>query len=212
MALLPIPEGLFKAYLFDMDGTVADTMPLHYVAWSTAVQEAGGTFPEDLFYSWAGIPLIRTVEMLNEKFGYKMVQTVTFPFLSFFLFFPSPSTSFFPTLLIFYCLCYPYCPHLSFCSLQVPADVVHRKENMYLDMIDRVTPVASVVAHVHAMHGKIPLAIVSGSPRASIIRTLTTLGLLDFFDTLVGSEDYTHGKPHPEPFLTAAKRYLNSLS
>ena len=73
MALLPIPEGQFKAYLFDMDGTVADTMPLHFVAWSTAVQEAGGNFPEDLFYSWAGIPLIRTVEMLNEQLGYKMV-------------------------------------------------------------------------------------------------------------------------------------------
>eukprot|EP00026_Physarum_polycephalum_P015071 Phypoly_transcript_15668.p1 GENE.Phypoly_transcript_15668~~Phypoly_transcript_15668.p1 ORF type:complete len:207 (+),score=42.82 Phypoly_transcript_15668:120-740(+) len=160
MELLPIPEGEFKAYLFDMDGTVADTMPLHYVAWSTAVQEAGGNFPENLFYAWAGIPLIRTVEMLNEKFGYKMV----------------------------------------------PADVVHRKEKLYLSMLDRVTPVSSVVAHVRLMHGKIPLAIVSGSPRDSIIRTLTFLGLLDFFDTLVGSEDYAHGKPHPEPFLTAAKR------
>lgn len=73
-------------------------------------------------------------------------------------------------------------------------------------MLDKVTPVASVVAHVREMHGKIPLAIVSGSPRDSIIRTLTFLGLLDFFDTLVGSEDYTRGKPHPEPFLTAAKR------
>lgn len=74
-------------------------------------------------------------------------------------------------------------------------------------MLDRVTPITSVVAHVREMHGKIPLAIVSGSPRDSIIRTLTTLGLLDFFDTLVGSEDYTNGKPNPEPFLTAAKRY-----
>lgn len=70
---LPIPEGPFKAYLFDMDGTVADTMPLHFVAWTTAIEAAGGTFPEELFYAWAGIPLIRTVEMLNEKFGYTMV-------------------------------------------------------------------------------------------------------------------------------------------
>ena len=109
---------------------------------------------------------------------------------------------FFPFLMVL--LSFPF---LSFPFLpQIPADVVHRKETLYLTMLDRVTPVASVVAHVRAMHGKIPLAIVSGSPRNSIIRTLTILGLLDFFDTLVGSEDYAHGKPHPEPFLTAAQR------
>jgi phosphoglycolate phosphatase-like HAD superfamily hydrolase len=30
---LPIPPGVFEAYLFDCDGTVADSMPLHYLAW-----------------------------------------------------------------------------------------------------------------------------------------------------------------------------------
>jgi len=27
---LTLPEGDFKAYLFDCDGTIADSMPLHY--------------------------------------------------------------------------------------------------------------------------------------------------------------------------------------
>ncbi len=53
--------------------------------------------------------------------------------------------------------------------------------------------------------GKIPFAIVSGSPRASILKTLTTLGLVHHFPVIVGAEDYTHGKPDPEPFLTAAR-------
>ena len=69
---LTLPPGDFKAYLFDLDGTIADSMPLHYRGWTQAVEEHGGRFPEDLFYAWAGIPLPRTVEMLNERFGLAM--------------------------------------------------------------------------------------------------------------------------------------------
>jgi len=157
---LILPDRSFGAYLFDLDGTIADSMPLHFRSWTQAVEEGGGTFPEDVFYSWGGIPLPRTVEMLNEKFGY----------------------------------------HLD------PIQTAHRKEQLYLSVMDQVQPIASVVAQVEAQHGKIPLAVVSGSPRESIVRTLTALNLLDRFDVLVGAEDYTHGKPDPEPFLVAASR------
>ena len=51
---LPLPEGTFAAYLFDCDGTIADSMPLHYEAWVAALGEHGATFEEDLFYSWGG--------------------------------------------------------------------------------------------------------------------------------------------------------------
>jgi beta-phosphoglucomutase-like phosphatase (HAD superfamily) len=34
---LAIPPGDFQAYLFDCDGTIADSMPLHYLAWSKAL-------------------------------------------------------------------------------------------------------------------------------------------------------------------------------
>ncbi len=157
---LPLPEGSFSAYLFDLDGTVADSMPLHFRSWTEAVIEQGCAFPEELFYAWGGIPLHRTVEMLNERFGYVMR----------------------------------------------PAEVVHRKEQLYLSMLAGLQPIAAVLAHIRADHGRIPFAIVSGSPRASIDRTLSVLGLHGYFETLVGAEDYTHGKPHPEPFLTAAAR------
>lgn len=157
---LPIPDRPFRAYLFDLDGTIADSMPLHFRSWTKAVEEGGGTFPEDVFYSWGGIPLPRTVEMLNERFGYSLL----------------------------------------------PIETARRKEQLYLAAMSEVQPVASVVAHIEAKHGQIPLAVVSGSPRESIVRTLTTLKLLDRFDLLVGAEDYTHGKPDPEPFLVAAER------
>ncbi|MFV0337267.1 MAG: HAD family hydrolase, partial [Chthoniobacterales bacterium] len=61
-----------KAYIFDCDGTLADSMPLHYRAWKKAVGEHGGDFPEDLFYSWGGRPTIHIVDDLNKRFALKM--------------------------------------------------------------------------------------------------------------------------------------------
>ncbi len=66
---LDIPAHPFGGYIFDCDGTIADTMPIHYRAWSEAMKDSGGTFPEDLFYQWGGIPTGVIVEKLNEKFG-----------------------------------------------------------------------------------------------------------------------------------------------
>ena len=52
---LKLPSGDFAAYLFDCDGTIADSMPLHYQAWCAALKERVGEFPEALFYAWAGL-------------------------------------------------------------------------------------------------------------------------------------------------------------
>ena len=158
MATLALPPGPHAAYLFDLDGTVADSMPLHYLSWSEAVAEYGGTFPEPLFYQMGGIPLLRTVELLNQRFGTDMA----------------------------------------------PADVVRRKESLYLDRLIHLKPVASVLPIIEEQSGKIPFAIVSGSPRVSIEATLARLGLAHHFPVIVGAEDYLHGKPDPEPFLKAA--------
>jgi HAD superfamily hydrolase (TIGR01509 family) len=69
---LKLPEGSFHAYLFDCDGTIADSMPLHYVAWKAALAPWNCPFPEDLFYSWGGIPVPEVVAMLNKKYGLSM--------------------------------------------------------------------------------------------------------------------------------------------
>ena len=63
-----------------------------------------------------------------------------------------------------------------------------------------------MLEQINLSHGKIPFAVVSGGSRESVTNSLTTLGLLDKFDTLVCSEDYTRPKPDPEPFLVAAAR------
>ena len=72
MITLEIPPGEFAAYIFDCDGTLADTMPLHYQAWVQAVTEQGHHFPEDLFYSLGGVPAAGVVEYLNHRFGWSM--------------------------------------------------------------------------------------------------------------------------------------------
>ena len=66
-----VPSGT-RGLIFDCDGTIADTMPLHYEAWVQALGEHGADFPETLFYEMAGIPTHTIIELLNEKHGYGM--------------------------------------------------------------------------------------------------------------------------------------------
>jgi len=58
-----------KGLIFDLDGTLADTMPIHFIAWKNAAAKYGIDFTTDLFSQLAGIPLYPTVEKLNQIFG-----------------------------------------------------------------------------------------------------------------------------------------------
>ena len=69
---LPLPPGTFAAYLFDCDGTIVDSMPLHYIAWKQALGEWGCTLDEDLFYSWGGKPPVEIIATLNRMHGIHM--------------------------------------------------------------------------------------------------------------------------------------------
>jgi HAD superfamily hydrolase (TIGR01509 family) len=69
---LKLPDGSFRAYLFDCDGTIADSMPLHYLAWKKALGEWGCEFEEELFYAWGGMPVAEIISTLNSKHGLTM--------------------------------------------------------------------------------------------------------------------------------------------
>ena len=69
---LKLPEGSFGAYLFDCDGTIADSMPLHYRAWKKALGEWNCEFAEKLFYAWGGMPVAEIVSTLNQRHGLNM--------------------------------------------------------------------------------------------------------------------------------------------
>jgi beta-phosphoglucomutase family hydrolase len=69
---LTLPPGSFEAYLFDCDGTVADSMPLHYIAWKKALGEWHCEFTEELFYAWGGMSVAQIITTLNEERGLNM--------------------------------------------------------------------------------------------------------------------------------------------
>jgi beta-phosphoglucomutase family hydrolase len=69
---LKLPAGSFRAYLFDCDGTIVDSMPLHYKAWKKSLAEWNCEFEEALFYSWGGRPVREIVSELNERNGLNM--------------------------------------------------------------------------------------------------------------------------------------------
>jgi HAD superfamily hydrolase (TIGR01509 family) len=69
---LTLPPGSFKAYLFDCDGTIADSMPLHFIAWRKALSEWGCEFDEDIFYAWGGMPVAEIITTLNKRHSLDM--------------------------------------------------------------------------------------------------------------------------------------------
>ncbi len=157
---LKLPRGSFAAYLFDCDGTIADSMPLHYIAWKKALAEWKCEFDEKLFYAWGGMPVVEIVSALNKRHG-----------------------------------------------LSMPVEIVaRRKESLYYESLPQLQPVPEVLEHIEARHGQIPFAVVSGSALDSVTASLSTLNLLDKFDTLVCAGDYKKSKPDPEAFLLAAAR------
>jgi beta-phosphoglucomutase family hydrolase len=157
---LKLPKGPFKAYLFDCDGTIVDSMPLHYVAWKRILAEWGCEFDEQTFYSWGGMPVTEIIAALNVRNG-----------------------------------------------LAMPVEEVQRrKEALYFEILPELKAVPEVLEHIELSHGHIPFAVVSGSTRESVTKSLEALGILDKFDTLVCAGEYERSKPDPQPFLIAAER------
>jgi len=55
--------------IFDCDGTLADTMPIHYRAWVKILAAHGIPFPEDRFYSLGGMPTSKIIQLLSGELG-----------------------------------------------------------------------------------------------------------------------------------------------
>lgn len=64
-----IDMNKIKGLIFDCDGTLADTMPLHWHAWQIVAQRHKLHFPKDRFYALAGVPSEDTLKMLADEQG-----------------------------------------------------------------------------------------------------------------------------------------------
>lgn len=153
------PNQEFKAFLFDFDGTVADTMGAHLQAWNKGLEIYNLTLSRDQHQAWAGRPTRMIVQLLNEMH-----------------------------------------------KASIPEDeFLKAKEVAYFSSMHEIKEIISVVDIIKQYHGKIPMAVVTGSRRAAVERTLNHLGLTKYFEHLVCAEDYIHGKPAPDCFLLGAK-------
>ena len=149
-----------KGLIFDLDGTLADTMPIHYIAWKNAAAKFDIDFSIELFSELAGIPLYPTVEKLNQIFD-KNID---------------------------------------------PKEMGDLKEDEF-ELNMHLTPEIKVVTDlVRQNHGKIPMAVGTGGSKRIALKTLEIIGLKDYFEVVVSSEDVIQYKPHPETFLKCAEQ------
>ena len=148
-----------KGLIFDLDGTISDTMPIHYIAWRNAAAKYGIDFTVELFAQLAGIPLYPTVEKLNELFG----------------------------------------THIN------PQQMGDEKEAEYEKNMHRAVPIKPVVEIIKKYHGKLPMAVGTGGQKRLAKKSLELIGLDQYLDIIVASEDVQNFKPHPETFLRCAE-------
>ena len=77
----------------------------------------------------------------------------------------------------------------------------------YSELIDEGVRVLEGVSEtLECLHGVVPMAIVTSSDRDHFDRIHDQTGLARFFEFILADGDYTHHKPHPEPYLIAAAR------
>jgi HAD superfamily hydrolase (TIGR01509 family) len=156
---------MLRAIIFDCDGVIADTEPLHFAALQTVLAEEGIDLGKELYYkeylalddrgcftkAFAGHGKPLTAEKLGELIDRKAaaVEPVMAAHLRLF-----PGA----------------------------ADLIQRASQRFL------------------------LAVASGALRREVELILRTAGVIDRFKTIVGAEDVSRSKPHPEPFLEALAR------
>ncbi|MCS6866088.1 MAG: HAD family phosphatase [Gemmataceae bacterium] len=63
------PPPATAALIFDCDGTLADTMPAHYKAWTSMLRRFRIPFPEARFYALGGMPTARIIRLLADEAG-----------------------------------------------------------------------------------------------------------------------------------------------
>ncbi len=149
-----------NALIFDLDGTLLDSMPLHYEAWKEICQEMiDYDFTEEFFYAHAGVSSDRIFADIREITGKEFD----------------------------------------------PVFLAGKKEALYETKITKLKTVEPVIRIVEAYHGKLPMAIGTGSPSEGSWKAVRTVGLDKYFDILVSKEDVEHPKPAPDTFLRCAQ-------
>ena len=60
------------ALIFDCDGTLADTMPIHFRAWTAMLSRHGIPFSETRFYQLGGMPTSKIIRLVQSRKNFKL--------------------------------------------------------------------------------------------------------------------------------------------
>lgn len=58
-----------QGLIFDIDGTIADSMPVHFLVFQMVGKRYGVDYTKEMFLELAGIPALETCEIVKERFG-----------------------------------------------------------------------------------------------------------------------------------------------
>ncbi|MFM2485294.1 HAD family hydrolase [Celerinatantimonas yamalensis] len=150
----------YQAIIFDMDGTLIDSMPMHLQAWQHAAQQYQFQFDEAWLNSLGGMPSIKIIDLINQH------QSL----------------------------------HLD------PILVSQAKAHYFTQVRHQCKVIPTTMAIVQYYHGKLKMAIGTGSQRHNAEALLTTNQIRHYFDVVVSANDVACHKPHPDTFLLAAQK------
>lgn len=171
-----MPSPPFSAVIFDLDGVLADSEPLHILAWQAALAPFGARPEPAFFHRWIGVTDTKVVVDLIAHFGLPAAPAA---------------------------LLLDKRRHLADlirAGLQTFPGVPAAVASLYRQL----SPPAS--AGGATTPAGTPMAVCTSSARADAELMLEVMGLTPFFSVVVAGDDVTQRKPHPEPYLLACAR------
>ena len=159
--MIQIPPQI-QGLIFDLDGTLADTMPLHIMAWAAAGEIYGVTITGEMVMEFAGSPTLEVVPKFNQKFDWDLD----------------------------------------------PVKIRFHKNEAYYRIkaeLGKIKPIKHIVDLAEEYRGKLPMAVGTGSTRENALISLNDLGIVDWFEGLVGADEIKNPKPAPDTFLRCAE-------
>lgn len=153
----------YEALLFDLDGTLVDTMPLHGLAYAAVFEGMGYAFTLNDYLAHVGPPARVAIPAFALAAGMGEIGD------------------------------------------EMIATIHGQKKVRFQDVLARErAPSLAASALLARYAGKKAMALVSSGNRDGVEAILRTMGWRDYFGAVVSGDDVTHGKPHPEPYLTGA--------
>jgi HAD superfamily hydrolase (TIGR01509 family) len=153
----------YDALLFDLDGTLVDTMPLHGLAYAAVFNGMGHPFTLDDYLAHVGPPARVAIPAFALAAG---MGTIDDDMIA----------------------------------------AIHREKKVRFKEVlaKEKAPALAASALLARYAGKKAMALVSSGNRDGVEAILGTMGWREYFGAVISGDDVTQGKPHPEPYLTAA--------